>query len=1409
MPLPIGRFIADGQILSSIVLSRTVDVAAGSFIMLGEFATGSGQHSMFISVKDTVNSNLKQFSFSLNHSHTAGEWFNASPLDIVGSPIANDYGVEVKSDGVTAAIRFKKASGSDPITLVSIIQNMGSEDSNFISDITTGTDTVLPAGELSAIPFGTSSTDHNQLANRGVKPHSVIDAHIDSSIGHIGHENTSNKGQPNGYTPLNSSGKVGSPYLPFGTSAGTVCQGDDSRLAGGLPPGAHADSHSNSGADPISLENLGGLLPQAKSHDQVDTDESISAIHHTIGTGANQAASGAHDHSGVYPTIAAHTGHVHNGTDSAQIPHANLSDAGNYPHDDIDSHMDAASPHSGHEVKAAKNQPLGYAGLDSNGQLLSSAIPFGSAEGQSCEGDDSRLSDARTPVTHADSHKSAGADPLVMSDLTGSLPQSSTHDSPDTDAFVTSLHHTLGTGPTQAAPGDHSHSGFLGTSTVHDDLSGSGDFTHAEIDEHLLADAPHSGHEVTSAKNQPLGYSGLDADGKLLSGAFPFGFDVGQPCEGNDPRLSDNRYPTVHADSHGSLGADPITIADLEGSLPQSRTHVTPDTDTSISSIHHTLGSSATQAASGDHLHTGVYSEVLHDHSLGNGETIDHNNLNNSGVSSHADIDTHLGASAPHAGHTLVSDRNQPLGYAGLGLDGYVSVAQLPPSIKEIRVVNLYADLATLDAFEGLRAHVKDASDDPTVTTGWAEYLYDGTGWEKTSELESMDVVLDWANIQNAPSSPVVSIDGAVNLAHPLNEDTVLAFGTVNEIFAQDIRQHVDAANPHSGHALKSDKGIADGYAGLDSNTKLLPANYTFGILANTVCEGNDARLSDDRTALLHSLITDVGLGDKHSISGGVSGYVFKATGANTAQLVQLDHSELSGIGTNSHAAIDSHIAATAPHSGHSLTTHLHTGVYEPVFTKNTGFNKDFGTTTGTVSEGDHAHAIYSLDTHVHTGVYEPVFTKNTGFNKDFGTIAGTVSEGDHAHAIYSLTTHLHTGAYEPVFTKNTGFNKNFGATAGTVSEGNHLHTGTYEPAFAKNTGFNKNFGTTAGTVSEGDHAHATYSLTTHVHTGVYEPAFTKNTGFNKNFGTAAGTVSEGSHTHATYSLTTHLHTGVYLPIGGTAVDSDLLGGLGLPSTTVNNEINKIVRTDASGYANFGWINTVSGSATTAARIYCSQDAYIRYMTSANFAAAIKADMLTALLTVDGTGTGLDADLLDGNHASAFATAGHVHATLTRGTGLTGSNYTGAAATTWAVAYGTAAGTACQGNDIRLSDARTPLTHSHTPTEVGLSNVDNIQQVNAVASGSTADPNTTTSGYILSNHANTPGGGVYWHILTLFYSSTTGNRTQIATPYNGTAYDGMIFVRKYYSTWDAWASFSSRIRTSAPASPVDGDIWMV
>jgi hypothetical protein len=67
-------------------------------------------------------------------------------------------------------------------------------------------------------------------------------------------------------------------------------------------------------------------------------------------------------------------------------------------------------------------------------------------------------------------------------------------------------------------------------------------------------------------------------------------------------------------------------------------------------------------------------------------------------------------------------------------------------------------------------------------------------------------------------------------------------------------------------------------------------------------------------------------------------------------------------------------------------------------------------------------------------------------------------------------------------------------------------------------------------------------------------------------------------------------------------LNADMVDGLHI-HTGRNNEANKIVRTDANGYINAGWINTTSGdnSTTTITRVYASSDAYIRYYTLTNF----------------------------------------------------------------------------------------------------------------------------------------------------------------------------------------------------------------
>lgn len=63
---------------------------------------------------------------------------------------------------------------------------------------------------------------------------------------------------------------------------------------------------------------------------------------------------------------------------------------------------------------------------------------------------------------------------------------------------------------------------------------------------------------------------------------------------------------------------------------------------------------------------------------------------------------------------------------------------------------------------------VLDATGDSTVAAGAATYLYrvSTTSWIKLSEAESMDLVLQWANIQGRPTSTPTAIDAAVTNSH-------------------------------------------------------------------------------------------------------------------------------------------------------------------------------------------------------------------------------------------------------------------------------------------------------------------------------------------------------------------------------------------------------------------------------------------------------------------------------------------------------------------------------------------------------------------------------------------------------------------------------------------------------------------
>jgi len=135
------------------------------------------------------------------------------------------------------------------------------------------------------------------------------------------------------------------------------------------------------------------------------------------------------------------------------------------------------------------------------------------------------------------------------------------------------------------------------------------------------------------------------------------------------------------------------------------------------------------------------------------------------------------------------------------------------------------------------------------------------------------------------------------------------------------------------------------------------------------------------------------------------------------------------------------------------------------------------------------------------------------------------------------------------------------------------------------------------------------------------------------------------------------------------------LDGLEL-HTGRNNVANRIVRTDENGYIQSGWINTTSGqTSNTITKIYGSYagDNYLRWFAPSTIIS--QQGIWTS--SNDGSGSGLDADTLDGYQSSYFATQGNLGnyylasnpngytsnvgdiTGVTAGTGLTGGGTSG------------------------------------------------------------------------------------------------------------------------------------------------------
>lgn len=91
--------------------------------------------------------------------------------------------------------------------------------------------------------------------------------------------------------------------------------------------------------------------------------------------------------------------------------------------------------------------------------------------------------------------------------------------------------------------------------------------------------------------------------------------------------------------------------------------------------------------------------------------------------------------------------------------------------VNNLTIVDDITERDALDLEHPMWVYVKDATDDPTVDTGGATYLYNPNGssgnkWIKTSEAESLDLELKWSALDGKPNSSVTDIDDAVSKRH-------------------------------------------------------------------------------------------------------------------------------------------------------------------------------------------------------------------------------------------------------------------------------------------------------------------------------------------------------------------------------------------------------------------------------------------------------------------------------------------------------------------------------------------------------------------------------------------------------------------------------------------------------------------
>ena len=566
-----------------------------------------------------------------------------------------------------------------------------------------------------------------------------------------------------------------------------------------------------------------------------------------------------------------------------------------------------------------------------------------------------------------------------------------------------------------------------------------------------------------------------------------------------------------------------------------------------------------------------------------------------------------------------------------------------------------------------------------TPTVSW--HRYGKTDNITIQELHSLEKLVNRASYKDYLRLSVYDVDDLIRVSNRIKINTIyyriISFSKsqITRMMELELEEliTVDPANTSKWYPLTSVDGESTG----TSTGAAQVTTIDWSNVANTPTTLAGYGISDARTkAESNSLYADQG----HNHDGTYEPASAFLTKSNVAETITANWlfsgtPSFSGVPTFDNVILPFAVVAATGMVANLDVQYLNgkedTDFELAIGTKNTAFNKNFGTTGTTVAYGNHTHAGFTQDSAnevisgawTFTGIAEfgvaPQFTAATGAPFTVAATATTMVanlnadmlDGSHASA-FSLSGHNHSGVYEPAdanITKDNETENITGAwtfdalgtldfngtpdfngaiipftvavTTGMVSnlDSNYLNGKSdtdFELAIgAKNTAFNKNFGTTGTTVAYGNHVHSGFTVDSAnevisgawTFTGIAEfgvaPQFTAATGAPFTVAATATTVVtnlnadmlDGSHSSA-FSLSGHTHAG-YEP-----ADANI---------TKDNEVETIT-------ANWIFSNTPNFTGVP------------------NFSNAVLPFTVHANANLV---TNLNADLLDGQHGSAFATA--------------------------------------------------------------------------------------------------------------------------------------------------------------------------